>query len=393
MTDDPDDPNGPDDDDPWSAPNPADWMGPAIVIPIKEPKLQLKLVTAAEFIKGLVPPDYLIDGIIQRSRLYACTSLTGHGKTAVAVYLSCMIATGRYVANAETMQGRVIYLAGENPDDLCCRFSATCQHYGLNPDDLPIKVLPASFSLDDQSAEEVCHLLDADTEAEGSPPALVIIDTGPAYYDGEDDNDNVQQGRFARRIRRWIVGSEGSPAVLVLTHPTKNAQPDNLLPRGGGAFLNELDGNFTLWSAAIGETTAMHWQGKLRGADFPRIEFAIKPVKLDNIADARGRPIWSVAATPIDDDQAQTRAARVRAEENTVLKMLAEANDTAHDISVSDIAFAAQWCGETGVPNKAKVHRLLKSLSSAGLATQDRGQWVITDKGLRQMKAQNKNKM
>ena len=44
--------------------------------------------SAAEFMAGFEPPDYIIDGIIQRCRLYALTSPTGHGKTAVALYMA-----------------------------------------------------------------------------------------------------------------------------------------------------------------------------------------------------------------------------------------------------------------------------------------------------------------
>ena len=40
-----------------------------------------RILTGADFIARHVPPVWLIDGIVQRSRLYACTSLTGHGKT------------------------------------------------------------------------------------------------------------------------------------------------------------------------------------------------------------------------------------------------------------------------------------------------------------------------
>jgi hypothetical protein len=37
----------------------------------------------------------------------------------------------------------------------------------------------------------------------------------------------------------------GGPCVLVACHPPKNAGDDNLLPRGGGAFIAEMDGNLT----------------------------------------------------------------------------------------------------------------------------------------------------
>jgi hypothetical protein len=60
---------------------------------------------------------------------------------------------------------------------------------------------------------------------------------------------------------RGFTECEGHPAVVVLSHPIKNASRSNLLPRGGGAFLNELDGNLTLWSDNLGEVTELHWQG------------------------------------------------------------------------------------------------------------------------------------
>src|ERR1700733_14407238 len=82
------------------------------------------ILSAAEFMAGFVPPDYVIDGIIQRGRLYALTSPTGHGKTAVALYAGCMVPAGRNMGSIEVAQGAVVFLAGENPDDLRCRLYA-----------------------------------------------------------------------------------------------------------------------------------------------------------------------------------------------------------------------------------------------------------------------------
>jgi hypothetical protein len=37
------------------------------------------------FLKGFIPPDYLIDGILQRRFIYSLTAPTGGGKTAIAL--------------------------------------------------------------------------------------------------------------------------------------------------------------------------------------------------------------------------------------------------------------------------------------------------------------------
>ena len=45
---------------------------------------------------------------------------------------------------------------------------------------------------------------------------------------------------------RTLTTLPGGPCVLVLCHPIKHvSEPEQLLPRGGGAFLAEVDGNLT----------------------------------------------------------------------------------------------------------------------------------------------------
>ena len=41
----------------------------------------------AEFLAGFVPPDYLVDGVLQRGYVYSLTGQTGHAKTAIALLL------------------------------------------------------------------------------------------------------------------------------------------------------------------------------------------------------------------------------------------------------------------------------------------------------------------
>ena len=99
-------------------------------------------------------------------------------------------------------------------------------------------VLAGAFDLA-SNIEEAKAIADA-----GGDTALVVVDTSAAYRldDGEDDNTNSLAWA---RILRVMLGLNGKPAVLAATHPTKYAAADNLLPRGGSSFLNEVDGNLT----------------------------------------------------------------------------------------------------------------------------------------------------
>ena len=82
------------------------------------------IVSITDFLAGFVAPDYLLDGILQRQFIYSLTAQTGHGKTALALLIARLIggskskaALGRHAAE----KGRVVYFAGENPDDLRMR--------------------------------------------------------------------------------------------------------------------------------------------------------------------------------------------------------------------------------------------------------------------------------
>ena len=183
------------------------------------------------------------------------------------------------------------------------------------------------------------------------------------------------------RILRTLNSCNGRPAVVVLSHPVKNADRDNLLPRGGGAFVNELDGNLCLWSEALGETTTLHWHGKIRNADFSPVEFSLRPVAVPHLKDAKGRPFVSVVAPAMSPEEAATASAAATSGENVVLYWVHERPN----YSFADIAKAARWTSSTDVPNKAKVLRCLRRLKRAKLVKHYRRKWSITDDGKREL--------
>ena len=43
--------------------------------------------SSREFVAGFVPPDYLIDGVVQRRFIYSMTGATGAGKTSILTIL------------------------------------------------------------------------------------------------------------------------------------------------------------------------------------------------------------------------------------------------------------------------------------------------------------------
>jgi hypothetical protein len=101
---------------------------------------------------------------------------------------------------------------------------------------------------------------------------LVTVDTSATFFEFENENDNQQMAAHAR-LMRSLTTLPGGPVVLVACHPTKNASDDNMIPRGGGAFLAEIDGNLTcIKRDTIAE---VHHQGKFRGSDFAPLSFQL----------------------------------------------------------------------------------------------------------------------
>ena len=132
----------------------------------------------------------------------------------------------------------VIYFAGENPVDVRMRWIAMAQQMDFDVDTIDVHFIPGVFKI-----SEMMDRIRAEIDLIGDI-GLIVVDTSAAYFEGDNENDNKQQGDHARRFRS-LTTMPGGPCVLVACHPPKNAGDDNLLPRGGGAFIAEMDGNLT----------------------------------------------------------------------------------------------------------------------------------------------------
>jgi hypothetical protein len=209
--------------------------------------------------------------------------------------------------------------------------------------------------------------------------ALVVIDTSAAYYEGADDNQNVQMGEHARRLR-GLSSLPGKPTVLILCHPVKNAETDNLLPRGGGAFVAEMDGNLTIVNRDM--VAEVHWYRKLRGAAFEPIFFHLLQVTTPKLVDSKSRPIPSIVAKPI----AETERKEIEKNEARAEDALLVAMAKFPGASISVLAEAANLRLANGKPHKSRIHKMLMSLKKDGLTKIERKTWRLTEKGAKEAK-------
>ena len=339
-----------------------------------DPKLRRpKIYSSQAFTEDFKPPDYLVDGLLQFRFIYACTAMTGHGKTTLMLLLAACIALKKMFAGHSCEQGRVIVLAGENPDDVRMRWIGLSEYMKFDRSNIDVSFIPGVFPI-----SQIRDVIAQDIKQTGREPALIIVDTSAAYFSGNDENSNVQLGHHARSMREYFISLPGGPCVIITNHPTKSPDMENLLPRGGGSYVAEVDGNLVI--IKTDKTASLHWHGKFRGVDFEPATFELVEVRSDSLVDSKGRHIPTIVAKPLDEtEQGDLRRER-KVDEDHVLVILLDAGEEA-DMSLVAIAERAGWTDRLGLPHKRRARTTCDRLRKAKLVRYDRDTWMLTDGG------------
>jgi hypothetical protein len=327
-------------------------------------------ISSSEFVDMFVAPDFVIDDLLQRGFIYSCTGRTGDGKTAWGMYATVVYGAGLI---GETR--RVLYLAGENPDDVRARFIMTCEQFEVRPSQVSAHFIPGTFNLDadiDGLIKEIELIGGCD---------IIFVDTSAAYFCGDDENSNTQLGNWTRKLRD-LCSAAGKPSVVVFFHPIKAArQKGDLVPRGGGACLAEVDGNLCIFSDDK-ITFELHWTGKLRGPGFEPIFFQMRRCTSERVKDVKGRLIPSVVAAPLtDEEMKKANDATCRDQNFLMARMLHRPND-----SMASWAEQLRWISDKGEPQKTRVFRMLQTLVQHKLVFQGRDGYHLTESGEKEAK-------
>lgn len=332
-----------------------------------------RVFTARAFLADFKPIESIVDGLpTPRGGLVAVTGPTGAGKTTLAALLEVAFVEGLRFAGREVTAGAVLVLAGENSDDYAMHLMATLQDTGIAPGKR-LLVIRGTFDV----LGTVDHIEQVVGMAGIEDLVAVVVDTSAAYYMADDENDNVAMRRHASVLRE-LTTLPGNPCVFALCHPIKNPTKDNLLPRGGGSFLAEVDANLTVWKDEASGVVTLFWAGKIRGPSFEPVRFELVPVELAGKLDCRGKPIWSTVARHMPDELAEQLQAK-EAEDEDVLMVALQRNPGA---SLRTLAMKCGWTTGTMKPMVGRAERRMRALEKHGLVNQDRrGKWALSSKG------------
>jgi hypothetical protein len=282
---------------------------------------------------------------------------------------------GRKLGELDVEQGRVLFLAGENPVDVQMRWIAMSQQLDFDRNAIDVTFIDRRFKF-----SECMEELRENIAAAGGFD-LIIVDSSFAFFEGNDENSNAQQGEHASRLRK-LTEMAGRPAVVVLCHPPKNAPDDNLQPRGGGAYVAEIDGNLTM--TLSGMVASLHWQAKIRGPDFTPINFQLHAVTHEELKTTKGKLISTVFAKPLSDGAQEEMQEAEQSEEDLLMR---ELDGEERGITQAELTRRLRWTTKAGKPNRQKINRVVKRLGPKGMKfiEEHRGRLTLTSKGKKEI--------
>jgi hypothetical protein len=151
-----------------------------------------------------------------------------------------------------------------------------------------------------------------------------------------------------------------------------------LLPKGGGSYLNEVDGNLTLWKHDD-FLIDLHWTGKFRGPDFHPITFRLDVSYSMANVDKKGNVLPTVTATNATDAETEEIEANAA---NQEVALLGAIKDNPRGPLI-DWAISCGWFvkGDRTRPNKQMAHRIVKSALKAKLIQKQGRLYTITKAG------------
>jgi AAA domain len=330
-----------------------------------------KIHSAGRFMEEIKRPVFIWEKVLQRNFLYSATAKWGHGKTALCLTMAIHIALGKEFAYLRTKQTKVLYLAGENPDDIRLRVKAICAVYGFNSEELSewLFFSDRSFSMSD----DILTLVVSDRVKDLGDFGLVVVDTGPAHNETDDENSNSEMHKFAVACRDF--GSKiGNPALIILMHPPQGATKDNLRTRGGGGFAGQIDGELLLWQHETTKQVELWHSAKFRGAGFSPMFFDLMVVQVDGFSDNFGNEAISVVAVhgeKKDVKDPKTLTGDKRAVYQSLVSLISEGKTVSKDI----------WRQRFYLDNNQRPEGVRKSKESAKKAF-DRSHAPLVDCGL-----------
>ncbi|MFO1306611.1 MAG: AAA family ATPase [Burkholderiales bacterium] len=252
--------------------------------------------------------------LVAKGQLVTLTGHPGHAKTTFMTGMFAHLAIGRaYGPITLETEGLFYLVSAEDFQGSRDRILAEAARMRLDADERELLNAGMRWMQVEHNvgARAIRDAIKAD--ARGANVVLVGVDTGPAMFCGEDENDNVALRNYVETYN-CMSELDGRPGTIINWHPSKGAGSDRLDPRGASAIKGTIDSNLTIWREDDRITLSYT---KIRGAHFEPIEGRIVPVEME----AAGGRVYT-APTIVFDQESKHERSDARETREAILRRL-----------------------------------------------------------------------
>lgn len=197
----------------------------------EKPKRKLELIPSWELKDVAV--RWLIKDIVPAESFMALYGRPGSYKSFVALYLSYCVATGAEAFGKPSVQGVVVYIAGEGQAGLKRRWDALRLHHEIEGE-TPVYFIKAQLNL--RSTLEDAEAVIAAIRELAVAPSLIVVDTFARMFAGGEENSAKDVGE-AVSVLGYLQEQMGC-GVMIVHHAGKD---ESRGMRGSSALLGAVD--------------------------------------------------------------------------------------------------------------------------------------------------------
>ncbi len=260
---------------------------------------------AKDAIASMSPREMLVENLLEKGTVVLVTGQSNSGKTTILQYLLLCISQGLKFGPHRTVQGRVLWIAGEDSYNARIRIAAMCTEYGVPIDSLNDSyfILANAIKVLNRASMEAFHAAVDKYILQVSPhhpPSVVVLDSKSMCWGGEDENSNDENSLFVQELGEHFTSRYGA-SVIVTHHLTKSKEKEEQTARGASALINNIDHEWRFEMRLTSMVSIMEPGSKLRIARWEPMRFQVKVVELQesdypNLKNSQGNmPSISVA--------------------------------------------------------------------------------------------------
>lgn len=316
-----------------------------------------------ESLRNMEVHETLVEGMVQEQTVIVAAGQSNSGKTTILQQLCVSVGLGLTFGVPRCMQGRVIWIAGEDARNAELRFNAIADANGLDREELKkwLLTMPKAIAVMDDESMDAVHQAIAQRWGLNARVSLFVLDSKSTLWGGTEENSNDETAHFVKSLREHFCARYG--AAVILTHHL-NKNPDNPTPRGASALTNNIDESWAFERGNDAASVVSFTAGKTRMIRWPKMmaeitSYTLHGERYEHLRDTLGLMPTVSLARPVDVCGVSLRSMRKDANTDRLLKLIVD-DPSARKSDLAKLMGSTRK--DTGYGDSAGIERLFTKL-------------------------------